>query len=479
MGWDAPRPGQNAFLLLYAPARSEYQTLTRVTNDEECRVTDAATSTEPTLKRTVGPFQLTLYALGSMLGSGIYALVGKAAGQAGNAVWLSFGAALVAALLTALSYASLGSRYPKAAGAAYVTQRAYRIPLLSFIVGLAVACSGLTSVATQSRVFASNLSALMGIEMILPWMFALGFLLIMTGIVFRGIEESMWVNVTCTLIEASGLLIVIACGVSYWGSVNYFETPTESADASMALLVLQGSILTFFAFIGFEDTLNVAEECKDPQRTIPIALISAMAIATLLYMAVAITAVSVVPYQELATAPAPLAAVMQTAAPAFPSIIMTLITLFAVANTALVNYITSTRLVYGMAKQGLLPAALGRIHKERRTPHIAVLALLCILVPLAIIGDIKELASATVLLLLTVFAIMNGALFILQRRPGEPPGRFEVSRIVPLLGMIVCALLVVFRVASGDWMAPLIAGTMLAGIIAIFMVVRPSPPEES
>jgi amino acid transporter len=445
--------------------------------EERC-VKDTPTRPEPTLKRTVGTFQLTLYALGSMLGSGIYALVGKAAGQVGNAVWLAFAAALVAALLTAISYASLGSRYPRAGGAAYITHRAYKIPLLSFMVGLAVACSGLTSVATQSRVFASNLSALVGIEALQPWMFALGFLLIMTGIVFRGIEESMWVNVLCTLVEATGLLIVIACGLSYWGSVNYFETPPEAADSSLPLLVLQGSILTFFAFIGFEDTLNVAEECKNPQRTIPLALVSAMVIAALLYMAVAVTAVSVVPYQELAAAPAPLAAVMQKAAPEFPSIVMTFITLFAVANTALVNYITSTRLVYGMARQELLPAALGKIHPERRTPHLAILALLFVLVPLAIIGDIKELASATVLLLLIVFAIMNGALYILQGRAGEPVGYLEVSRLIPLCGMLMCALLVIFRVTSGDWMAPAIAGTLLAGIVAIYCIVRPSPPDE-
>ncbi len=203
-------------------------------------------------------------------------------------------------------------------------------------------------------------------------MLALGFLLIMSGLVFRGIRESMWVNVLCTLIEAAGLLLVISFGLSYWGSVNYFETPPESADAGLPLLVMQGSILTFFAFIGFEDTINVAEEVKNPQRTIPIALVSAMAIAAVLYMAVAITAVSVVPYKELAAAPAPLAEVMKRAAPEFPSFIMTFITLFAVANTALVNYITSSRLIYGMSHQGLLPAKVGEVHPTRQTPHVAI-----------------------------------------------------------------------------------------------------------
>ena len=185
---------------------------------------------------------------------------------------------------------------------------------------------------------------------------------------------------------------------------------------------MQGSILTFFAFIGFEDTINVAEEVKNPRRTIPIALVSAMLIAAVLYMAVAITAVSVVPYKELAAAPAPLAEVMKRAAPDFPAVIMTFITLFAVANTALVNYITSSRLVYGMAHQGLLPAEVGEVHPTRQTPHVAIGLLLLILAPLALVGEIKDLASATVLLLLTVFCIVNGALYILKRRPGEAKG---------------------------------------------------------
>ena len=198
-------------------------------------VTNPAAALErPTLARTVGPFQLTLYALGSMLGSGIYGLIGKAAAGIGNAVWLSFAAALVAALLTALSYASLGSRYPRAGGAAYVTQRAYGMSWLSFLVGLAVVCSGLTSVATQSRVFSDNFAKLAGLESVPISMLALGFLLIMSGLVFRGIRESMWVNVLCTLIEAAGLLLVISFGLSYWGSVNYFETPPESSRCRIA-----------------------------------------------------------------------------------------------------------------------------------------------------------------------------------------------------------------------------------------------------
>ncbi len=204
-------------------------------------------------------------------------------------------------------------------GAAYVTQRAYGFPLLSFMVGLALVCSGLTSIATQSRVFAANLVDLLGIEGVpIAWL-ALGFLLVTTGIVFRGIRESMWVNVVCTLVEAGGLILVIAVGISYWGSVDYLETPAGPVDGETWLIVVQGAVLAFFAFIGFEDMYNVAEEVRDPQRTIPLGLILAMAAAALLYMGVAITAVSVVPWQELAVAPGPITEVVARAAPMHPA----------------------------------------------------------------------------------------------------------------------------------------------------------------
>ncbi len=432
----------------------------------------AQSGDEPTLHRSIGPTQMALYGLGSMLGAGIYGLMGKAAGQVGNAVWLAFVVALVAALLTALSYASLGSRYPRAAGAAYVTQRAYGFPLLSFMVGLALVCSGLTSIATQSRVFAANLIELVGLDGLPVAWLALGFLLIMAGIVFRGIRESMWVNVLCTIVEASGLILVVAVGFSYWGSVDYFETPAAPGDDHVILIVMQGAVLAFFAFIGFEDMYNVAEEVRDPQRTIPLGLIAAMVAAAILYIAVAITAVSVVPWQELGTVPGPITEVVARAAPIIPPILFTGITLFAVANTGLVNFITASRLLYGMGRQGLLPAFFGRVHNDRRTPHIAILVLFLILVPLALAGTISELASATVLLLLSVFAVVNGSLFVLKGRKSEEPGKFEIPRFVPALGVIVCVVLISVRVSTGDWRAPAIAGGLLLGCLVIYLAMR-------
>jgi APA family basic amino acid/polyamine antiporter len=440
--------------------------------------TPATFKDEPKLHRSIGPTQLALYGLGSMLGAGIYGLIGQAAGIAGNAVWLAFIAALVVALLTALSYASLISRYPRAAGAAYVTQRAYGIPLLSFVVGVAVVCSGLTSVATQSRVLAANIAQWFGWQSIPVEVFAVGFLLIMAGIAFRGIRESMWVNVLCTIIEASGLLIVIAVGFSYWGSVNLMEVPTTPGNDFFFLIILNGAVLTFFAFLGFEDTINVAEECRDPETTMPIGLIAAMVMAAILYIAVAITAVSVVPYAELAKAPSPLTAVVSKAAPAFPAWVFTFITIFAVANTALVNYVTASRLIYGMSRQGLMPAFLGRVHAKTKTPHLAILILLLVLIPLVLTSTVGNLAAATVLLLLTVFCVVNAALVMLQRRKGEKKGKFEVPTFVPALGAVVCLVLIVARVAGGNWVAPAIAGGMLAVTFMLYFAMRPIPFDE-
>jgi APA family basic amino acid/polyamine antiporter len=256
--------------------------------------------------------------------------------------------------------------------------------------------------------------------------------------------------------------------------VDYLEIPpdVEGGSSAFALLVLQGAVLTFFAFIGFEDSINVAEECRDPQRTIPIGLVAAMAIAALLYMAVAITAVSVVPWRDLAQAPGPLTEVTSRAAPWLSPRVFTVITLFAVGNTALVNYVTASRLVYGMARQDLLPGLLGAVHRTTRTPHRAIAVLFLVVTPLSLIGTIGQLASATVLMLLSVFAVVNFSLLVLKKRPFEPLGRFEVHSVIPLLGTVVCTVLVVVRVVTGDWRAPALAGAMLIGILLVHATSR-------
>lgn len=434
-------------------------------------------SGEPELRRTIGLWQMVFYCAGSMLGAGIYGLVGKAAGELGSAVWLGFLVAMVAALLTGLSYASLGSRYPRAGGAAYVTHRAFKNGLLTHVLGLAVACSGLTSIAAGAWVIGQNLQRIPGLEVMPVVVLSLAYLLLMSAIVFRGIQESMWANVVCSLVEAGGLALVIIVGAKYWGSVDLLATPANPAGGDFTaippLLIIQGAVLTFFSFVGFEDSLNVAEEVKNPRRTLPLGLVLGMALACILYLGVAITAVSVIPWQELAKAEAPLADVMAKAAPWFPPWAFIAITIFAVANSALVNYVTASRLLYGMARDGRLPRPLARVHHSRRTPHVAIGVLLAVLVCLALAGDIAELAAATVLLLLSVFVVVNAALVVLKLRPDEPKAGFEVPIVIPAAGGVVCLGLLAARLASGDVAAPAIAGVLLLIAVAIYALVRP------
>lgn len=443
----------------------------------------SSNSAAPQLVRTMGLFSLVVYGVGDMVGSGIYGTVGKAAGTMGNAVWLAFVISMVAAILTGLSYASLSSRYPRAAGAAFVTNHAYGFPYLSYLIGLLVTASGLTSMATSTNVFANTLQSIVGG----PWIvLVLGFLGFMTAVNFYGLKQSMWTNLICTAVEVGGLLFIVAIGARFWGSINYLETPAAVVDAQGQVvsnglgisMLLSGAVLTFFSFIGFEDMLNVAEEVKEPERTMPWGIVFALAVATLLYISVAVTAVSVVDYRELAKAPAPLSAICAKAAPWLPKQTFDYITMFAVANTVLINYIMGSRMLYGMARQGLLPAVLGRVHGTRNTPHIAIGTLLVLVLILALSGGedaVKQLASSTALLLLFSFMVVNSALVVLKLRPGEPHGQFEVPIFIPVLGILVNLTLIGSRLWSGEGgtRAPLIAGAIVVIVTILYFVLRP------
>jgi amino acid transporter len=326
--------------------------------------------------------------------------------------------------------------------------------LLSYVIGIAVMMSGLTSMATGSQAIIGQLRELFAWDLndATIKLGSIGVVFLVGGVIYRGIRESMWLNILCTVIEASGLLFIIAVGVKYWGGVNYLESPGDTvaggagSGITMAL-IMQGAVLTFYSFIGFEDILNVSEEVKDPAKNVPFGLIGAMILATGIYMAVAVTAVSVIPWQELAKSEAPLMEVARRAAPWFHGIkpVYAGITIFAIGNTALLNYLMGSRLLYGMSHQGLLPSILGRVHPVRKSPHIAVFVLFGIVSILILSGGVKALAESTVLLLLTVFTTVNISLVVLKRRPGEPRGGFEPPIIVPMLGALVCASLIVVR----------------------------------
>jgi len=422
------------------------------------------------LHRRIGLLALTVYGVGDILGAGIYGLVGKAAGELGNVVWMGFLASMVAAGLTGLSYASIGSRYPRAGGAAYVTQRAFGSSFLAYVIGLIALASGLTSMAVGSRAFAGYFT---GLVTSIPMTLAiLGFCALIAALIIIGIREAMWANLLCTFIELSGLLLILACGASYWGSVDYFSAVTNanpSGDITTSL-IFSGAVLTFYSFVGFEDILNVSEEVIEPERTVPRGLILAVIISSIVYMGISITAVSVLSPAELGASKQPLVDVMARAAPWFPRPLFGLIAMFAVANTALLNGIMGSRLMYGMAHQGLLPRPLAKVNAKTRTPHVAALIIVGIVVAMALTGDISALARATSILLLLCFCVVNLALVVLQRRKAEPKGKFEVPTIIPVMGALVCAAML-----TQAKMAELtISLIILSIILVLYFALRPS-----
>jgi basic amino acid/polyamine antiporter, APA family len=422
------------------------------------------------LKRHIGYFGLSLFGIGDILGAGIYGLVGKAAGQLGYAVWLAFALSAVAALLTGLSYATLGSRFPLAAGAAYVTEKTFKREWLAYFVGLAICGSGLTSMATATRILAGYLAPLFAGTselMIAPAIVAaIGF------VVFRGIREALWFNALCTLIELSGLVLIIFVGIRWIGAADYLNAVTEANPAGEISfgLVLSGAVLTFYSFLGFEDILNVAEEVKDPARNIPKGLLTAVTVSAGIYVLVSLVAVSVVPPAELAATTQPLVEVVKRAAPWFPIGVYRFIAVFAVCNTLLLNFVMTTRLMYGMSRQGLLPKILGRVHRSRRTPHVATVAVFLAVTLLGSFGAISQMARATSVLLLSSFMLMNVSLMVLQRRPHEPRGAFEAPRWVPAAGALVCGLLLAHSDGSDWW----VAGSVLLAIAILYFLQKPT-----
>lgn len=478
------------------------------TSHDGSRSSDASTGNEassvaanstPALARTMGLGALIVYGVGDMLGAGVYSVLGRWAGTMGNALWMAFIASMLAALLTGLSYASLGSRYPRAAGASFITHRAFHRPFLSYVVGLAIVASGLTSFATQSRAFSGYFLGLIGqslpgAESSLPpaspvavIVIILAFIAALTFINFWGMRESTLLNLVCTCVEVIGLIIVVIVGARFWGSVNYLEVPavtqadgTGIPGAITFAFILQGAVLTFYSYVGFEDMINVTEEVKNPRRNFPIAVMAALGITTLVYIAISITAVSVVPYGALAKSGQPLVDVVITAAPSFPRELFSFISLFAITNTALLNYIMGSRLIYGMARQGFVPKFLGEVHPARRTPHMAIFALMVIVIVLAMSGSVGQLAAATSVLLLTVFIIINAALIVLKRRPDEPRGAFEIPLFVPIGGIIVCALML-YNVKApaatpsdpNPYDPRFIALALITGIALLYVLMRP------
>jgi basic amino acid/polyamine antiporter, APA family len=406
------------------------------------------------LRRVMGPKLLLLFIVGDILGTGVYALTGQVAAEVGGAAWLPFLVAFIVATLTAFSYLELVTKYPQAAGAALYVHKAFGVHFFTFIVAFAVMCSGITSASTASRAFAANLAT--GVE----WeasnteimLIALAFMALVMAVNLRGVSESVKANVVLTLVELSGLVIVIligcyaiAGGDADFGRVVAFDTPD---DKNVFLAVTTATSLAFFAMVGFEDSVNMAEECHEPHKIFPRMMLTGLGITGTIYILISICAVALVPVGTLASSDTPLIEVVKAGAPDFPmDKILPFISMFAVANSALINMMMASRLLYGMSKQGVIPKSLSKVHAKNRTPWASIVFTTALAFGLiAYVSNASDdaiavLGGTTALLLLGVFAIVNVAVLVLRHDRVDRP-HFRTHTAIAIAGALSCLYLV-------------------------------------
>lgn len=420
---------------------------------------------KPKLKRALGLLEITAYGVGIILGAGIYALIGKAAGISGNALWLSFLIGAVIASLTGLSYCELGTMFPKEAAEYVYTKKAFKNKLLPFLVGWMIITTGIVITGTVALGFGGYFYALTGLSPILG---AAGLLIVCSLLNFWGIKESARFNILFTAIEMLGLFLIIFFGAKYIGNVNYFEMPNGLTG------IMSAAVLIFFAYVGFEDIVNMAEETRNPKKVIPKAIILSVVITTILYMLVSISAVSILDWNILGTSHAPLADVSEAAMPG-SSWWFSIIALFATANTVLIAMIVESRMIWGMAREKSLPKILSKIHSTRKTPWVSILIVGLVALLSIMLFDIRTIAEVTDFAVFLVFISVNASLIYLRYRRPDKKRAFRVPLnigkfpILPAIAIIICVSMFYFFTLE-----PLLIGTgiLLLGIIVYEVLKR-------
>jgi basic amino acid/polyamine antiporter, APA family len=391
------------------------------------------------LKRVVTLPQIVFYGLGNILGAGIYVLVGKVALFSGNYAIISFLIAALTACLTAFTYAELVSRYPQSAGAAIYVHHGFGKRWLSVLVGLLIVLTALVSSATITRGFIGYLS----IFFIFPdWLVILLVLSALGTIAIWGINASVKTAIVLTLVEIFGLLLILVLGRQYFlelpDKITTFISPNTSDDLNGIML---GALLAFYAFIGFEDMVNVAEEVKDVERNMPLAIIISMAIATLIYVGISTLALLVSSPSQLGATDAPLAEIYTTITGKEPYLI-TIISLFAVLNGALVQIIMASRVLYGMSSKQWMPRWFGVLNQKKRTPVNATITVVSLIIIFTWLFPLVSLARATSFLLLIIFILVNLSLLIIKIRDENTFTGFCIPIYIPVFGLISCLVLI-------------------------------------
>lgn len=399
----------------------------------------------PTLKRGLNLPLITLYGLGTVIGAGIYVLVGQVVSTAGIWAPISFMLAAGLACFSALSFAELCARLPRSAGEAAYVFAGFGSRALSVLVGILVILIGSVSCATLSTGFAAHVREVVDVSpalLVVIVVFTLG------TIAAWGITESVVIATLATLFEIGGLVAVIlgALPVVLDGPAVAITAPSLFS-ISVWTGVLSGTVLAFFAFIGFEDMVNVAEEVKDATRTLPRGIILTLIVSTVLYAGISLVAVLSVPIDAIASSGAPLATIFATTTGMSP-LPITAIGIVAVLNGGLIQIIMGSRVLYGLADQGHLPAVLARVHSRTRTPLVATGAITGFVLALALLFPLVTLAKAASLIALIVFTLVNGALIRIKRHDPTPNDVLTFPTWIPWLGLLTCATFAAFQIVE-------------------------------
>ena len=402
--------------------------------------------TNNALKRSLNLPLLTLYGLGTILGAGVYVLVGKVAGIAGLYAPIAFLISAIVALFTGLSYAALSARYPRSAGEVVYINQAFSSVTLSTSVGWCVIATGVVSAATMVNGFIGYLTVFIQIPTLLAVTLIVASI---TLIAYWGIMESVTIAALITVLEIVGLLLVI---YSLRGELltlpHQWQTLLPPVNGDIWLGILLGAFLAFYAFIGFEDMVNVAEEVVAPQRTLPIAIIAALLMASVLYIVIALAAVLTLPPDVLSQSDSPMVMLIENHNPQLATT-LGIISLIAIINGVLVQVIMGSRILYGMASQQLISKLFARVSAKTQTPTIATVAIALTVWVLALGFPLVTLAKATSFIIITVFALVNLSLLVIRYREKHCHGIGRLYKLLlPLTGGLLCLGLLALQVVS-------------------------------
>lgn len=402
----------------------------------------SAIPTAPTLVRVISLPLLVLYGLGVTIGAGIYVLIGVSVAEAGIYAPASFVVAAVVMLFSAGSFAELSSRHPQSAGEAVYVEAAFGRAWLTLATGGFLILGGIVAAAAITLGSASYMLVLVDLPHSVVVIAIVG---VMGGLAAWGVLESVTFAAILTMIEILGLLTIIAAGL--WDQPEIVlrlpEVLPPLSDSVALGAVFTSSLIAFFAFIGFDDIVSLVEETKTPAKTMPLGILLTLAIASLIYFSVVSVAVLAVPHDMLAGSGAPISLLFERLT-GLPPLAITLVAIVATLNGVVVQIIMGSRVFYGLAKAGRIPAVLGRVHPVTRTPLIATVLVSALVLVLALFFPIGTLAEMTSQIILAIFILVNAALIVMKwRKDPAPAGIFMVPFWVPVAGLVTCLVMLI------------------------------------